>query len=221
MRFIFIIFLSALVFSSCRKEEKYVYPVPQYEFFENGSLTHFGVYRLFTKQGEITDPSLVQQYAQEFSQFFYTASGGFNDPVFKRFSVVNPDSMINPNTVPVGELHRTLTDTYDRFTGHGRTIVNDTNSVNLHLMKYRIYKTVTTQLGYTYLDVEIPSYIMKRVQDTLFFPFTRYINITRGNYFSFSADKFNNVFEPAGTSKLGAQDTLLVQTFDLALKKTN
>jgi hypothetical protein len=62
---------------------------------------------------------------------------------------------------------------------------------------------------------------MKRVQDTLFFPFTRYINTTRRNYFSFSADKLNNVFEPAGVGKPDAQDTLIVQTFDLALKKTN
>jgi hypothetical protein len=151
--FHFYFFLIGPCFFFCRKEEKYIYPVPQYESFEHGSLTHFGVYRLFTKQGEVMDPSLVQQYAQEFSQFFYTAYGGFSDPVFKRFSVINGDSMIHPNTVPAGELHRTLTETYDRSTGHGLTIVNDTSSLHLYMIKYMIYKTVTTQLGYTYLDV--------------------------------------------------------------------
>jgi hypothetical protein len=218
LRFLPALFLLALV--SCSKYQPYNYPVPKYPLFEKSHLTRFGSYKLYTAAGEVTVPGLAQQYAGEFSNYFYEVGSVFSDPRFRTFSMVSDDSMVNTSTVPAYEVKRTVVDEYDKFASRWLSIANDTNALNLHIVKYQSHKAVTTSSGYTYYDVEDPVYILKKVGDTLFFPMIRYVIISRGDgRFSFVADKLNNVFSPAGVRKLGSQDTLLVQTFDLAMKR--
>lgn len=170
--------------------------------------------------GEIISPALVQHYKSEFAPFFYDVTGIFPDREFKRFAFVNNDSIINLSIIPVAEMKRTIIDEYDKFSNRGSVPVNDTNALNLHLEKYKIYRLVTTPSGYAYLDVESPVYFLKKVNDTLFFPVVKYIVFSRGpDIVSFNEGKFNNVFSPSGIEKLGSKDTLLVQTFDAAMIK--
>jgi hypothetical protein len=218
LRFLPALFLLALV--ACSKYQPEEYQVPAYTRFEKSHLTRFGSNKLYTAAGEVTAPGLAQQYAGEFSNYFYEAGSAFTDPRFRTFSVVSEDSMINTSTVPAGELKRTVVDEYDKFASRWLSIANDTNALNLHIVKYQSHKAVTTPSGYTYYDVADPVYILKKVGDTLFFPMIRYVIISRGEgRFSFVADRLNNVFSPAGVHKLGSRDTLLVQTFDLAMKR--
>jgi hypothetical protein len=210
-----------LLFSicACRKNPE-VYPTKQYEQFEFSGIANIGSYRMFTKTGEVNNTMLVSKYAGEYSRYFYGGSVIFSAPEFRSFSFVNEDSVINTGINPVGELKRTLRSDYDVFTSKFTVPVNDTNNLNLHLGKYKLYNRATTPLGYTYFELNDPATIMKRVNDKLYLPIVRYIITSTGtNSFSFIADRFNNVFDPTGISKLGNQDTLLIQTFDVELKK--
>ena len=218
LRFLPALFLLAL--AACSRPDPVEYKVPEYPLFEKSHLTHFGNYRLYTAAGEVTTPGLAQQYADEFSSYFYQPGSAFTDPRFRTFSMVSEDSMVNTSTVPAGELRRTVVDEYDKFAGRWLAIANDTNLLNLHIVKYQSHKAVTTPSGYTYYDVEDPVYVLKHVGDALFFPMIRYIRIARGDgWVSFGSDRLNNVFSPAGVRKLGSRDTLLVQTFDLVMKR--
>lgn len=211
-----------LVLAACSKHDTVPHTPAQHPQYQNSHLAHFGAYRLYTASGEVTVPGLAQQYASELGQYFYDEYSSFNDPAFRTFLMVSEDSALNSSTVPVGELKRRASDTYDQFSGHWWNIVNDTNSLYLHIGKYKFHKTVTTPNGLTYLDMESPTYFFKKRGDTLYFPMVRYITISRRpGITSFSADKINNVFDPVGVHKLGPHDTLLVQTFELAMKRVN
>jgi hypothetical protein len=70
------------------------------------------------------------------------------------------------------------------------------------------------------VELQSPAYVLKRIEDTLFFPMMRYVITSLRDYtFSFTADKLNNVFSPAGAAKLKEYDTLLIQSFDLGLRR--
>lgn len=214
--------LLLIVLAACSNEKPAGYPTKQHSQYQNSHLTEFGAYKLYTAAGEVTVPGLAQQYASEFGQYFFDASSTYNDPALRTFLLVSEDSALNTSTVPVGELKRRAVDTYDRFSGRWWSIVNDTSALSLHIGKYKFHKEVSTTTGLTYWDLESPTYFFKKRGEVLYFPLIRYITVSRTpGVVSFSADRINNVFDPAGVRKLGPKDTLLVQTFELAMKKVN
>ncbi|HEX8334262.1 MAG TPA: hypothetical protein VF622_16695 [Segetibacter sp.] len=175
---------------------------------------------MFTKTGEVNNSPVVAKYATEYSTYFYSPTVTFPATGFRSFSFVSDDSIINTSINPVAELKRTVISDYDVFTGKFSVPVNDTNALNLHLGKYKLFKYATTPLGYTYLELNDPAAILKKVNDKVYVPFVRYIVVSTGqNTFSFVADRFNNVFDATGISKLGTRDTLLIQTFDVELRR--
>jgi hypothetical protein len=218
MKNLFVIIL-LLSIAACRKQPL-VYHEKQFKQSEFHSLTNFGSYRMFTKVGEINNSSIVTKYATDYSTYFYSPTVGFPATGFRSFSFVNDDSILNTSINPVGELKRTVVSDYDVFTGKYSVPVNDTNSLNLHLGKYKLHKYATTSLGHTYFELNDPAAILKNANDKVYVPFVRYIVVSTGqNTFSFVADRFNNVFDPTGISKLGTRDTLLIQTFEGELRK--
>lgn len=221
MKYLFIACI-ALLMAGCSKKDVYVYPVKYYKEFNSSFLTNFKSFRLFTRDGEIQDLSLVAAYAKEYDQFFYYPGATFSDPEYRSFSLVNEDSIINTSRAPAAECKRTGFGTYDTYTSRYLVPVNDTNALFLHIGQYRMYEMATTPLGYRYAEYQSPAYVAKRVQDTLFFPMMRYIVTSlRDHTFSFASDKLNNVFSIAGIVKLKEYDTLLVQSFDLGLRSKN
>jgi hypothetical protein len=218
MKFVLTVFL-IISLLACKKDKPEAYPVPKYDQFLFAGLTNFTNHRLFTKEGEITNSTLVNKYVKEYRNFFYEPTSSFSGNEYKSFSMVNEDSIINMGMAPVGELKRTTISDYDVFTGKFNVPVNDTNSFNLHLGKYKLHKLATTPLGYSYYELNQPANVLKRVNNKLYVPIIRYIITSlNSNYFSFGSDKINNVFDPTVTRKLGNLDTLLVQTFDLELR---
>jgi hypothetical protein len=208
-----------LSISACRKKP-YVYPVKQFEQFEFHGLTNFGSYRMFTQTGEVNNSPVVAKYATEYSTYFYSSTVTFPATGFRNFSFVSDDSIINNSIIPVGELKRTVVSDYDVYISKYSVPVNDTNSLNLHLGKYKLHKYATTSLGYTYFELNDPAAVLKKTNGKVYVPFVRYIVVSTGqNTFTFGADRFNNVFDPTGISKLGTRDTLLIQTFDVELRK--
>jgi hypothetical protein len=211
--------LFILLLLSCRKQEPAPPVVSPYTYFQRTGLVPVQPVRLFTRAGEVPNSALAQAYAGEFSDYFYPSYQAM-DPYLQRFSRVNADSMLNVSAAPVFELKRVPGGAYDRYKSKYHEIYNDTNSLVLHMGLYKHYEVVTTPLGYTYYDLESPSYVLRQAGDSLAFPMIRFITISRGNYIvSFGADKLNNVFNPASVSKLGPQDTLVVQQLELIMKK--
>jgi hypothetical protein len=204
----------------CRKSKPTIYPVKEYEQFEYEGLSNFSGFRLFTKAGEINDQSLVASYVQQYDNHFYTPASNFSAREYRSFSVVGEDSIINTGIAPAGELKRTRTDAYDVFMGKYNIPQNDTNAIALHLGKYKLFTPATTTTGYSYYELNSPPTILKRVGDKMYLPIIRYIITYSKDYtFSFSSDKINNVLDPTAVRKLGNNDTLLVQSFDVVLKK--
>jgi hypothetical protein len=211
------LFFIALVMFSCKKDKT---PADTKQYFENSRLIHFQPFRAFTKNGEITNNAIVQAYAGEFGNYFFNTASTYTDPSFQKFTVVSDDSIINNSSnVPV-ETKRKFVDVYDRFSSRFTDLVNDTNIIKYHIIKYKVLERKTAASGLVYYEAENPVYFLKKNSDTLFFPVIRYVIISRRPFLvSFSADKINNVFSPAGIDKLGQYDTLVVQSFDLAMKR--
>ena len=221
MRIIIIACITLLI-AGCSEKEVYVYPVKYYKEFNDPFLTHFKSLRLFTRNGEIQDPSLVDKYAREYDDFFYYPGAKFSDPEYKSFSLVNEDSIINTSRPPAAECKRTGFGLYDIYSSRYQIPVNDTNALFLHLGQYKMHELATTALGYTYAELQSPAYVVKKLKDTLFFPMIRYIVTSlRDNTYSFASERMNNVFSIAGIGKLKEYDTLLVQSFDLGLRSYN
>jgi hypothetical protein len=210
----------ALLLAGCRKKDDYVYPVKYYQEYSNSFLTHFSGYRLFTRDGEIHDHSLIALYTRQYASFFYVPGAVFSDPEYKTFSLLNDDSIFNISRAPIAELKRTGYGVYDTYTSNYKVPVNDTNALFLHLGQYRMHEPAITPSGYRYVELQSPAYVLKKIGDTLFFPMMRYVITSLRDYtFSFTSDKLNNVFSPAGAAKLKEYDTLLVQSFDLGLRR--
>ena len=205
---------------SCGKEKPEPYEPVVHEQYHFHALQNFSAYRLFTKAGEITDHVLVQQYVDEFPSYFYSANSLFTVPQFQQFAKVNNDSLINAGTVPAGEVKRIQTNTdYDMYAGKGLLPVNDTGNFKHHIIRY---KTVQEQNanGIVYFTNPHPLYFARLVNDYLYFPYSRLITISRTSFsVSFGSDYFNNVFSPSGANRLGDKDTLLIQSFEIVLKK--
>lgn len=220
MKNVITVLVLLLALAACRKPGNgYHPPATHYTYFEKASLTHFAPFRLYTRDGAVADAALAQRYFNEFNNYFYTTAASYSDPSLSAFTMVSEDSMIN-GTIPAGELKRVATGVYDHYKGNNYVIANDTSGYLLHIAGYKLFKPVTPPGGFTYFEVESPMAILKHAGDTLFFPIIRPLVISRtGNGFSFSSDRLNNTFDPSGVRKLGAHDTLLVQTFDLAMKK--
>ena len=213
-----VIFLIIII--GCKKKPVVTYTPKIYPVYSNPKIYKILGYRLFTVNGEINDLALISKYRQEFSQYFYNTNSIFNNPAITRFAEVADDSLWNLGTIPVGEMKRKNMAEYDRFESSQWTPVNDTNSFVLHVMKYKIFEKQQTSSGLWYLKAAFPYAICKRSTDTLFFPVTQFIIISRNsNSVSFSFDQFNNDIDPAGSKKLGPNDTLLLQRLDVALYK--
>ncbi len=220
--FLYLLFLVLFAHAACSKKDVNVYPTKNFQVFDNYFLTHFTGYRLYTSTGEINDLSVVQDYATRFSQFFYHPAAAFFFPQYKSFSLHTEDSLLATGIVPAGELKRTHTGTYDIFSSTRLVPVNDTNALFLHIGQYRLHEVVNFPgSAYRYVELQSPAYAIKKLQDTLFLPMIRYIVTSqRDNTFSFSSDLLNNVFDPAGAAMLKPYDTLLLQSFDLGLRRT-
>src|SRR6187431_182443 len=100
---ILIIACITLLIAGCSEKDVYVYPVKYYKEFNSSFLTHFKSFRLFTRNGEIQDPSIVAAYATQYDQFFYYPGATFSDPEYRSFSLVNEDSIINTSRPPAAE----------------------------------------------------------------------------------------------------------------------
>ena len=220
MKKITTILLLLLSLAACRKRDSgYQPPVTHYTYFQKAALTHFAPLRLYTHTGEVTNPQLVQQYANELGNYFYTPASPYTDAALSTFTLISEDSLVNTG-ITQGELKRVATGTYDHFKGNNYVIANDTAGYLLHIVGYKLFKPVTPPGGFTYFEIESPVAILKHTGDSLFFPMIRTVVISRtANTLSFSADRLNNTFDPTGVRKLGAADTVLVQTFDVAMKR--
>ncbi len=217
MKYKIIIAAGLLLLTACKKDET---PVDTKQYFENAFLTHFENFRIFTKNGEINNSVTAQNYGAEFSSYFFNNTSNFTDPDFKKFAFVNDDSIINVSSnTQIGTKRKNI-DTYDRFSGNFTELVNDTNVLSLNIIKYKVLERKTSSSGITYYEIQKPVYFVKKNVDTLFFPIVRYITISRRPFITFfSAEKFNNVFSPDGINKLNQYDTLVVQSFALAMKR--
>jgi len=190
--------------------------------FRNSGLTHFTSLRLFTHDGEVLNPTLAQAYQNEFSQYFFKPGDAFTDPFYSNIIFINDDSIRYVTPGRIFGAKRTVTDTYDRFSTPYTDVVNDTSSLEFYIAQYKILhrKEISGNPGSVYYEADDPVFFLKKVQDTFFMPIIRYAFISRTpGIIKFASNKVNNVFSADGVSHLGANDTLIVQSFDISFVK--
>jgi len=181
---------------------------------------HFKPFRLFSREGEITNDSIINRYVNEFRVHFFSPGDHFSNPYFQEFSFINEDSVLNISKAPIVEARRTLTGVYDLFKSRSNIFLNDTNDIHFALMTHKTFHTREPAGGIKYFEWESPVYVMKRQNDSLFLAMSKYIIVSRRDYItSFRSDFFNNVLKDEGVKSLGPTDTLLIQVFDLAMIK--
>jgi hypothetical protein len=189
--------------------------------FRTVKLDRFQPIRIFTISGEITDPQIIDHYTLELDNHIYKPSSTFAEASLQKIIYVNEDSIVNvslPYAIPA---RRTVIDTYDVYTSAETEIVNDTQSVTYHIGKYPTLSKQLTSTGFEYYVNKV-GYVMKKQQDTLFFPILKYMVISRHNYtLNFWSAKTNNVLSVDVYKKLVPKDTLVVQRFDVLMKRNN
>jgi hypothetical protein len=222
LRTLLTLLLIIITLNSCKKNRPAPPPVKQNEFFQQSDLVNFQPYRLFTKAGEITNDSIVNSYVNQFRVHFYAPGNSMSDPDYQKFAVAAADSVLNVSKAPVIQAKRIITGTYDVFRSGGLVFLSDTSDIFFQLLTYKTFHTREQNGGFKYYDWESPLYVLKRRNDSLFFPMSKFILVSRGDFVTaFRSDHFNNVFKPQGTVMMGAKDTLLIQQFELTMTKTS
>ena len=211
--------LALIILTACNTKKERPLPPPDNHFI-NTRLTHFSGPRLFTHSGEITDQGIVQACFTQFNNYFFNPAAKFNNANYQEVQFINEDSLLYYTSTFVYATKRTATGNYDKFSTPYFSITDDTNALDLHIAQYKTYHPVQAPGGWVFYEVENPVIFLKKVQDTIFVPIVRYITFYRKDYVvSFASNDFNNVFSPEGINKLGVNDTLLVQGFDVAMER--
>jgi hypothetical protein len=189
----------------------------------NNGLSHFTSVRLFTHGDEVIDPGLAQAYRNEFSLYFFDPGDPFMDSYYQKIIFINDDSILYVTPGRVFNAKRTATGAYDRFSTPYSDIINDTSSLEYYIVQYKILHrkeippSSNNPNSFVYYEADNPVYILKKVKDTFFMPIIKYATISRRpGIVSFASNKFNNVFSADGVDHLGINDTLLIQSFDIA-----
>jgi len=205
----------------CRKEH-HSSTTPD-NLFLNSKLTHFTAARLFTHDGEVLNPALAQSYQNEFSLYFFKPGDAFTDPFYSQIIFVNDDSIRYVTPGRIFDAKRTVTDTYDRFSTPYTDLANDTSSLEFYIVQNKIFRRKEisgSPNNLVYYEVDNPVFFLKKVKDTFFMPIIKYAVISRSpGIVKFGSNKLNNVFSADGVGHLAANDTLIVQSFDLAFVK--
>jgi hypothetical protein len=211
-----ILMISMISFVACKKEDV-IDPV---KHFGNGFLTHFQKIRMFTRNGEVMNDSVVQQFANDYKLYFFKSSDSLTYDCYQKYDMVNDDSLDNVSSRCGSHLKRTSIDIYDKFSeGLNLSVRNDTNDFAYHIVKYKGLKTTTSSTGVQSSIFEY-SAIAKKKEDTLFIPIMKYITLTRYPWgLIFSSSYMNNVFSIDGINKLRSDDTLVLQSFDWGLRR--
>jgi hypothetical protein len=213
-----------VLLAHCRKKDHQPFTEENNHFLKSG-LTHFTPVRLFTHNGEVVNPGLAQTYQDEFTLHFYEPGDPFIDPFYQEIIFINDDSILYVTPGKVFNAKRTVTGAYDRFSTPYFDVVSDTSSLDFYIVQYKTFRRkeiprTNNPNNFVYYEVDNPVYFLKKVQDTVFMPIIKYATISRmPGMVTFAANKFNNVFSADSVGHLGANDTLIVQSFDLAFVK--
>lgn len=180
-----------------QRNDTKTYPI---EFFVHHKLNNFRDIRLFAKSGEITDSLLVKKYSTEYFLHFFDSSHSYLPRGYESFSFTNDDSIINIMDTGAVFAKRTSIHKYDNHQ------LPDIDSKAIR--------------SYVYNDKERPDLVFKKVDDTLYCPFVKYITITRSHdSLSLDSAQRNDLFSPENINNLGLSDTMIVQSFDLIMIK--
>jgi hypothetical protein len=212
-----------VLLAHCHKEDNQLSLATENNYFVNNGLSHFTPVRLFTHGGEVIDTGFAQVYRNEFPQYFFAPGDPFMDSYYQKIIFINNDSILYVTPGKVFNAKRTAKDTYDRFSTPYSDIVNDTTSLDYYIGQYKILHrkeippSSNNPNGIVYYEADNPVYFLKKVKDTFFMPIIKYATISRiPGTVSFASNKLNNVFSVEVVDHLGVNDTLLVQSFDIA-----
>lgn len=213
----------SVLLAHCHKDDNQPSSSAENNYFVNNGLSHFTPVRLFTHGGEVNDPGLAQAYRNEFSLYFFEPGDPFNDSYYQKIIFINDDSIQYVTPGRVFNAKRTATGTYDRFSTPYYDIKDDTSSLEYYIVQYKIFRrneiprNSNNPNSIVYYEVDDPVYFLKKIKDTFFMPIIKYATISRTpGIISFASNKFNNVFSADGIDHLGVNDTLIVQSFDVA-----
>lgn len=219
--FILLIFL-LVVLNSCSKTE--TAPVLDTGNYIFDKLDDYSTVRLFTKNGEINDQSLISKYKTQYSQFIYP----LQNQSFRSDTI----NILNMSQARLnGRIYSfTKIDNIYEFKGTDTTYYTGTiDSLFYALGKYKPYysilffnpftnESLISTLQYYYVSFSNDRLIFHAVNILQFS--TQYYQGTlvssdfrRGNIFNF--------FDPSGINKLRTRDTLLIQTYNIHSKKIN
>jgi len=224
-RQILILSTITVLLALCSKKD-HPLPIAENNHFLNSGLTHFSPARLFTHDGEVLNPELAKAYQNEFPLYFFEPGESVIDPFYREIIFINDDSIRYVTPGRSFAAKRTVTDTYDRFSTPYTDLVNDTNSLEFYIGRYKILHrreippSSNNPNSFVYYEADDPVFFLKKEKDTFFMPIIKYFTISRTpGMVRFVSSKLNNVFSADGVGHLGFTDTLVFQSFDIMFVK--
>ena len=217
------IFISSVAVFSCKKGDKGLRPL------ENGTYIFNSVdgitFRMYTKNGEVTSQSLIEQYKNKFSSSFNLTNSSSND-TFKVLDAANVEYITSDGfqTIRRG-FEVTALDNYYQFRGKDTLYIYDLEAwkPQYNIGKYKPY----------YISIPLPmgitagrtfQYLYASVgNNMLSFPFlnvVRFATIRNGQYYNTYSYglRLGNVFDEKFPGTL-TTDTVLVQSYSVQCKR--
>lgn len=225
------ILFSCFTFTSCKKNDNNEHPLSggNYVFDKPGE---YSAIRMFTKQGEVKDQSLIEVYKNKFSDHIYPTVTSLN--AVDTFRVIDDTTAqyITKNSITnevmVKNFVITRMDNYHQFRSRdtSRFLFQGVDNFITSIGKYKPYYMVTpTPVGGNMITT-LQYFYASPTFDGLVFPFIniiRFATLTyQGQPYStyFSVSRVNNVFDEKFPLNSLTVDTVLVQTFNVAYKST-
>jgi hypothetical protein len=217
-------FISSVAVFSCKKGDKGLRPLESgtYIFNSIDGIT----FKMYTKNGEVKDQSLIEQYKNKFSANFNLINSSSNDTV----KVLDANGVEYISSDGIRTIRRrfevTALDNYYQFRGIDTLYVYDADAYkaqyNIGKYKPSYYVTMPTPMGYTVARTF--QYLYASVgNNSLNFPFlnaVRFATIRKGQYYSAYSYGFtlSNVFDEKFPGTL-TTDTVLVQAYTVQCKR--
>lgn len=212
--FLFILLVFGLV--SCEKESE---QFPQ--FYSSVSVTN-NVVRLFTKDGEITNSSVKDDFLNRFGDFIIPLYGSIDSMITATY--INPDAVVIKKVEEIG---------FDTLTVHtNRDLIYwEEKDTSLFLKNsFRdllVYKPLYfEELDYTYNNITFKTdrflncHYLRKVGNNLEYPMVRICyQYTRNQEVHYYIAGKNNKFNTANISQFSATDTILICEYNFILTK--
>ena len=222
------IFLSSVTVISCKKSDKGLQSIESGDYTYD-KMGNYSAVRMFTKNGEVKDQNLIDQYSAQHSIYINPVNSGSQDT----FRIIDAGNMqyrvrnsINNSVLTKDFIIKKKDDHYE-FESRDTLSLYTQSAGNpiTNIAKYKPYYSITpAPMGYNIIK-SLQYHYASPSGKTLIFPFINVIRFATISYQGQISNSFltvntvNNVFDEKFAFSTLTGDTLMIQSFNVTYKR--